>query len=669
MNFAVREGHFDVVIAAGPRTVLWPSPGVRVISSLCAEAGLRVGQFGGESLKVKGVLPLPGTGGLIMIEDIQRRIHRIHARAIVRVTPESTLPDPFPGWRTQGLIPLETAERLREETQILWEPLTVILGTGNRALRFGSKLLESGVNQVACLETHSQWGAKRFSGWEVERRRFEIAGGKLIEGKPIQLIPKAPLLWQLRIQDSYGIRVLEVGRVVSAGPFGPSDDFREHPPGSLLFELEQSAGNHYQENVDGWIIEETRGSFLAAKIIKALIDDLGSRKKEIDRVLRSSKNRLKKYFSHRENPFTPSYQGKWISNPDSKKIRASDKTPEREHLKRPIASIECFEEIPCNLCETSCPTSAIKFTGALVNNLQGGTKDNLNSIPVLDEKACNACGLCVKACPAGAIPLIEEKEHHSLSKLTLLWRGSKHWAVGDSGILLNRRGESLGSARVVEAKEEEMEEKKETNSSSQLIVLEVPTHLIWEARGIKRAKNHLTGTVAPSLDELYLAFREKDPNLSSRVEITLNGEKRLVRDQIPISLALFEIAQARPGDVLYCKDGSCGMCTLKVDGVKKAACQTKIHAGMAIQFEPLQNETDSFCPCLNIDQGEIIDRLRQGKLQSPDAIVSITHLGEGRCHGQFCMPSFRRVLLGQGLDASQWIDWRFPWADWVLTHS
>ena len=113
MNFAVRDGKFDVVIVAGPQVETWPSIGVRTLSAFCSEMGLTVGQFGGESLKVKGVIPLPGTGGLVLVEDAQLRIHRIRARAVIRVVPESCFPDPFPGWRSQGLIPIRTAERLR----------------------------------------------------------------------------------------------------------------------------------------------------------------------------------------------------------------------------------------------------------------------------------------------------------------------------------------------------------------------------------------------------------------------------------------------------------------------------------------------------------------------------------------------------------------------------
>lgn len=643
MNFAVRDGKFDVVIAAGPRVENWPSAGVRAVSSLCADIGLTVAQYGGEDLTVRGVIPLPGTGGLVLVEDIQKRIHRIRARTVIRITPESDLPDPFPGWRSQGLIPISTAERLIRESRILWSPITVVLGSGNRALRFGSTLLESGVPQVIAVESYPQWGAKRFSGWEVERRRFEMNGGKLIEAKPLQLIAKAPLLWQLRLQDQHGIRVIDVGRVVSAGPFRNFPGVREHPPGSFLFELEQSSANTRSENIEGWVLEEERGKWLAGKIIKALVTDLGDRREAVDHIQRRARSRLKRYFKHREEPFTPAYQGKWVAVSDGRRLKTFSGVPQEEHRKRPIASVECFEEIPCNVCQTVCPTSAIQI-GKVPRKLS-----------ILNENACTACGLCVSSCPSGIIPMLHEKEERSTSLLTLSWRGQKPWNVGEFATLLNRRGENLGSARVSSI--------TDSASGSQRVQLEVPTHLLWEARAIRKGRQPVTE------DEEYLASIERPFLHEEKVEISLNGEKRLVRDRIPISVALFEIGQGRPEDVLYCKDGSCGLCQLTVDGVKKLACQAKIHRGMSIRTDSLVSNPSTLCPCLDISRELIEERMKQGNLHSPEAVLSVTRVGEGKCHGQLCQGALKRLLADQGLDISQWIDWRFPWADWVLVHN
>jgi len=200
----------------------------------------------------------------------------------------------------------------------------------------------------------------------------------------------------------------------------------------------------------------------------------------------------------------------------------------------------------------------------------------------------------------------------------------------------------------------------------QLVQVELPTHLLWEARGLKRAR------AAAAEDEAYLLAVERSSESVEKIEITLNGERRMVRDKIPVSVALFEIGQSRPEDTLFCPDGSCGLCQVTVDGVKKLACQEKIHRGMAVRLSeppaPTQGE-NSLCPCLGVTVEQVVERIKQGNLQSPEAVLSVTHVGEGRCHGQLCGEAFRRALLKEGIDASQWTDWRFPWSEWVLTHS
>lgn len=660
MNFSIRDGKFDVVIAAGPRIENWPSIGVRTLSILCAEMGLSVGQFGGESMLVRGIIPLPGTGGLVLIEDIQKRIHRIHARAIVRVSADSSLPDPFLGWRSQGVLPLSVAKRLFRESRIRWEPCTVILGTGNAALHFGTQLLEKGLPEVICVESYFQWGAKRFSGWEVERRYFETLGGKLIEAKPIQLVQKAPLLWQLRLQDSQGIRVIEVGRVISAGPFRDSSSIREWPPGSLLFELEQTASNTKAEDFEGWATEEERGKWLAGKIVRTLVSDLGSKRDEIDPIFKRAKLKLKRYLKHREEPYTPTYQGKWLKISESKNIKNFSGTPKTLHHQKPMASIECFEEISCNLCQLACPTKAIQI-GQIPRHNQ----------PILNESACTSCGKCLSTCPSNSIVMIQEKEMNTTSLLTLSWRGQKEWKIGEFATLVNRKGESLGSARITNIQPDPDRE------YGQFIQLHIPSHLIWEARGIKRSRSTVNSDPQFWLANQYIS------EAGSKVEITLNGEKRLVRDKVPISIALFEIGQARPQDILYCKDGSCGLCQVSVDSINKLGCQTRIHKGMNIKTTSAQtHSTDTInqekvnlgdnsflCSCLNITCHQVRERVKQGKLQSPEALLSITPVGEGKCHGQLCLETFKRILQDEGMDITQWIDWRFPWSDWTLSHN
>lgn len=67
--------------------------------------------------------------------------------------------------------------------------------------------------------------------------------------------------------------------------------------------------------------------------------------------------------------------------------------PKHDRLLKAKAIIECYEEIPCDPCQTSCPFEAIAIG------------DNINNRPVIDFDACTGCGICVTSCPGLAITL------------------------------------------------------------------------------------------------------------------------------------------------------------------------------------------------------------------------------------------------------------------------
>lgn len=644
-TFPVRDGTFDVAILAGPRVPVWPSVGVRALSSLCAEMGLTVGAFGGAGLSVLGAIPLPGTGAVVLIEDSQRRIHRIRARAIVKVVLPPELPDPFPGWRSQGLVPLSAARRLMREAALSWKPAVAVLGVGNQALRFACELLESGRAQEAYCVSNSGPIA-----WEVERRRFEMLGGKTLNARPVNLTRKAALLWSFRVQDDVGIRVLDVARVISAGPFHLLDEhgvgmasrgFREDPPGSNLYEFELTSSDSRAFDAQGWDLEEERGRWLAGKIVKSLGDV--ARKDHFERVVKRARARARRFLRYRETPHSFEFEGKWIAAKSKRNMMGFEGVPQKSHQTRLVASIECFEDISCNLCEKSCPESAIQIERA-------STKAEGERGRFLVENDCTACGACLTACPSGTPVLVHEPVERSTARLVLPWRGSKAWEVGEFPVLVNRKGDPLGSGRVITGT-------APAASGVQLVHLEVPSHLVWDARGLRASPR---SSLADA--EVLQTPGEDRPG---EVEITYNGERRILSEGSTLGHALFENGMARPEDILACPDGSCRLCVISVDGVKKLACQTKVRKGMNVKAS-VTEASQALCPCLGVTSEQVIERIRQGKLKSPEAVISATGVGTGACHGQLCMGAFLRLITSEGIDARRWIDWRFPWRDWVL---
>jgi len=74
-------------------------------------------------------------------------------------------------------------------------------------------------------------------------------------------------------------------------------------------------------------------------------------------------------------------------------------------LLKPKAILECYEDIPCNPCVTSCPTGAITIG------------PDINRQPVLDPDKCTGCAICVGACPGLAILVAQLKDGRAWFKI------------------------------------------------------------------------------------------------------------------------------------------------------------------------------------------------------------------------------------------------------------
>lgn len=83
-------------------------------------------------------------------------------------------------------------------------------------------------------------------------------------------------------------------------------------------------------------------------------------------------------------------------------------TPSAERRgKGAIAVCECFQNIPCNPCYTSCKFGAMK---PLID---------INDRPEVNPEKCTGCGICISNCPGLAIFVIDEtySETEALVKL------------------------------------------------------------------------------------------------------------------------------------------------------------------------------------------------------------------------------------------------------------
>ena len=136
--------------------------------------------------------------------------------------------------------------------------------------------------------------------------------------------------------------------------------------------------------------------------------------------------------------------------------------------RKALAVIECFEEIPCNPCESSCPHGAISLNGAIWH------------IPVLDEKKCVGCGICVAHCSGQAIFVVDDSHSEELCSISMPWELLPMPEKGAAVTATDRNGKAVCTGTV----------KKVTLAPSfdctAVLTVEVPAAFRDEVRGIRR---------------------------------------------------------------------------------------------------------------------------------------------------------------------------------------
>ncbi len=120
--------------------------------------------------------------------------------------------------------------------------------------------------------------------------------------------------------------------------------------------------------------------------------------------------------------------------PTAEQIKA--KFPTKEQLAKPKAILECYEDIPCNPCQSACPFDAIIIG------------DNMNNQPVLQVDQCTGCGICVAYCPGLAIVVAQLSNNQAIFKIP--YELSPQPKVNEVWHGLNRNGDIIGDATILQ---------------------------------------------------------------------------------------------------------------------------------------------------------------------------------------------------------------------------
>lgn len=137
-----------------------------------------------------------------------------------------------------------------------------------------------------------------------------------------------------------------------------------------------------------------------------------------------------------------------------------------EGKKNGLVIVECPQRIPCNPCNTSCPTGAIiPF-------------EDINDTPRIDYAKCTGCALCVAVCPGLACFVVDMTFSHDKALYKLPYELLPVPNKGDVVECLGRAGEVIAKGTV----EAVTEPKKDRTL---VIHVSAPKDLVGKIRAIR----------------------------------------------------------------------------------------------------------------------------------------------------------------------------------------
>ncbi|MFA5524551.1 MAG: 4Fe-4S binding protein, partial [Tissierellales bacterium] len=103
----------------------------------------------------------------------------------------------------------------------------------------------------------------------------------------------------------------------------------------------------------------------------------------------------------------------------------------------PVAIIECFQNIPCNPCSTSCNRKAMN------------PMEDINDLPTLNVNNCNGCGICMIKCPGLAIMVVDGNYSEDEVLFRIPYEFLPLPNIGEIVKGLNRNGDYITDVKIV----------------------------------------------------------------------------------------------------------------------------------------------------------------------------------------------------------------------------
>lgn len=426
--------------------------------------------------------------------SIDQEIRHYKGDAVIVATGASENMVPFEGWTLPGVIGAGAAQTMMNLHGVRPGKKVLMLGSGNVGLVVSFQLLQAGCEVVALVDAAPKVGGYGVHAAKVARcgvpfhlshTIIKAEGTDRVTGVTIGEVDKD---WKIIPGSSKYFEADTICLAVGLSPMSQLTkmagcSMKDTPTGYVPECDETGAtsvpGIFAAGDVSG--IEEASSAMIEGRIAGiSAANYLGfiSKEKQEERV-KELHNAL---LSLREGMFAPENRGKVVEKTDEgidvslnllKKGYVADseisRFPGVTRKKGVHPVIECTQNIPCNPCQDSCPRKCIVV----------GSK--ITALPVFDEERdCSGCGLCVSACSGQAIFLIDEEYEPGYSLITMPYEFLPLPEPGDRGTGLDRSGEEVCGAEVVEVKS------KKAYDNTSLVTIKVPTDMVMRARFFRR---------------------------------------------------------------------------------------------------------------------------------------------------------------------------------------
>jgi len=137
---------------------------------------------------------------------------------------------------------------------------------------------------------------------------------------------------------------------------------------------------------------------------------------------------------------------------------------------RPVAVLECWEEIPCDPCVTACKTGAISMS-------------SLSGLPVLESSKCTGCGICAAVCPGLAVFILNYGKDDINGTVTFPYEFLPLPEKGSIVTGTDKLGKSVCSVEIIKVV------CPPSYRKTNLVTVFVPKEYLDVVRGIERMKN------------------------------------------------------------------------------------------------------------------------------------------------------------------------------------